>query len=290
MSSWVMLEWRWLLCTTSKTHLQLCTPDSLGVFGLLPQCTLSWGWPTIGWSDLCRCHMMVPCGHFPAHTVSFRFIHDCIFQRQWQVFFIAFCWACPIVPMSFRSLTPLPQLLGFPFSFVCLVNGILPKDHQLEPADQIWAQVGCYDFKTECELRSTHICQFLAASSWHEPGAVGLEHWFSPSRMKNLASCAWPGYWPSTSAPGCGARCIFLELGWCYNPPGCGWALLGLHTRNKLDPLQPREEGRTSYVALIMKFSPLCSMFHSSLHIILPFSHQPTSSSDLAELGRLLWH
>lgn len=76
--------------------------------------------------------------------------------------FIAFCWACPIVPTSFKSLTPLLQLLGFPFSFVCLVNAILPRDHQLdheatsagvETVDQIWAQVGCYDFRRECELR-----------------------------------------------------------------------------------------------------------------------------------------
>lgn len=112
--------------------------------------------------------------------------------------FIALCWACPIVPLSFRSLTPLLQLLGFPFSFVCLVNAILPRGHQLdheatstgvETADQIWAQVGCCDFRRECELRSTHISQSLAASSWHEPGAKGLEHWLSPSRVKNLASC-----------------------------------------------------------------------------------------------------
>lgn len=228
-------EWRWPLFTTSKTYHQLCTPDSLGVLAFYHNApSAEAGPPQAGqtcagvtwWS-----HVVI----FQPIQSPFPLSMIAPFSNSGK-FLYCLLLGLPYGPYVLREPHSSASAARFPLSF-CVPRWCHPPKG---PPARPWRHVGrswnsgpdwspgwlLRNFRRECELRSTRISQSLSASSWHEPPAEGLEHWLSPSRMKDLAcyqTVAWAFegmafvvtlfflvQWPSTSAPGCGASCFFL--------------------------------------------------------------------------------
>lgn len=154
-------------------------------------------------------------------------------------------------------------------------------------------------------LRSTCISQSLATSSGHEPGGEGSLSHLSPSQINYVASCgtvtwAFDGMtllvtplFPCSVAKHFSTwlwcqvylswiRLVLQPTSMCLRLAGAAyWRQAGSSPTSRCRLVG---EGGMSYMALMMKPSLLCSMWFSSS----PGRH--ISSSNLAELGRLLWH